>query len=205
MPVGGTMTIYIATGNAHKLDEIRPALPGVDVRLPSDAGVDFDYEETADDFIGNSVGKALTLWRAVGAPVLADDSGLCVDALGGRPGVLSARYGSPDGVTPLGAAERNARLLGEMRGLSDRSCRFVCCMTLVLSRDRFFVIQEACEGVLLEEPRGSGGFGYDPLVLLPELGRSVAELSVEEKNRVSHRGRALVRVSSLLGSLVAAP
>nr|HPM74017.1 non-canonical purine NTP pyrophosphatase [Spirochaetales bacterium] len=79
------------------------------------------------------------------------------------------------------------------------------CMTLVLSRDRFFVIQEACEGVLLEEPRGSGGFGYDPLVLLPELGRSVAELSVEEKNRVSHRGRALVRVSSLLGSLVAAP
>lgn len=199
------MTIYIATGNAHKLDEIRPALPGVDIRLPSDAGVDFDYEETAEDFVGNSIGKAMALWSAVGAPVLADDSGLCVDALGGRPGVLSARYGSPDGVTPLGAAERNRLLLGEMRGRRDRSCRFVCCMTLVLSRDRFFVVQETCEGVLLDEPRGSGGFGYDPVVLLPELGRSVAELSAEEKNRVSHRGRALSRVAALLGGLGPAP
>jgi XTP/dITP diphosphohydrolase len=180
-------------------------LQGIDIRLPSDAGVGFDYEETASDFVGNSIGKAMALWRVVGAPVLADDSGLCVDALGGRPGVLSARYGSPDGVTPLGAAERNGLLLGEMRGRSDRACRFVCCMTLVLSRDRFFVIQETCEGMLLDEPRGSGGFGYDPVVLLPELGRSVAELSTEEKNRVSHRGRALARVSSLLGSLASAP
>ncbi|MCP5452757.1 MAG: non-canonical purine NTP pyrophosphatase [Spirochaetaceae bacterium] len=195
------MTIYIATGNAHKLDEIRPALPGVDIRLPSDAGVDFDYEETAADFVGNSIGKAMALWNAVGSPVLADDSGLCVDALGGRPGVLSARYGSPDGVTPLSAAERNRLLLGEMSGRRDRSCRFVCCMTLVLSRDRFFVVQETCEGVLLDGPRGSGGFGYDPVVLLPELGRSVAELSAEEKNRVSHRGRALSRIAALLDGL----
>ncbi len=195
------MIIYVATNNAHKLDEIRPAMPGIEFRVPADAGVEFDFPEDADTFIGNSTGKALALWRLVRAPVLADDSGLCVDALGGRPGVLSARYGSRDGSTPLGATERNALLLEEMSGKTDRACRFVCCMSLVLSPDRIFVAQETCEGVLLEEPRGSGGFGYDPVVFLPALGCSVAELSTERKNRVSHRGRALVRMAAILDSL----
>jgi len=195
------MIIYVATNNAHKLDEIRPAMPGIEFRVPGDAGVEFDFPEDADTFVGNSTGKALALWRLVRAPVLADDSGLCVDALGGRPGVLSARYGSKDGYTPLGAPERNALLLEEMRGVADRSCRFVCCMSLVLSPDRVFVAQETCEGVLLEEPRGSGGFGYDPVVFLPALGCSVAELSAERKNGVSHRGRALRRMAAILDSL----
>jgi XTP/dITP diphosphohydrolase len=115
--------------------------------------------------------------------------------------VLSARYGSTDGSTPLAAPERNALLLEEMRGVADRACRFVCCMSLVLSPDRIFVVQETCEGLLLEAPRGSGGFGYDPLVYLPELGCSVAELSTEQKNRVSHRGRALSRMAAIIDSL----
>ncbi|MBU0928934.1 MAG: non-canonical purine NTP pyrophosphatase [Spirochaetes bacterium] len=195
------MILYMATNNAHKLDEIRLAMPGVDIRIPSDAGIDFDFPENEDSFLGNSTGKALALWRLVRAPVLADDSGLCVDALGGRPGVLSARYGSLDGVTPLGAVERNDLLLSEMAGVGERSCRFVCCMSLVMSPDRIFVAQETCEGELLKAPRGSGGFGYDPVVFLPGLGKSVAELGAREKNAVSHRGRAIARMAAVIDSL----
>ncbi len=199
------MIIYVASNNAHKLEEIRLALPGHDIRKPADAGIQFDFPEDADTFIGNSTGKALALWRLLGQPVLADDSGLCVDALGGRPGVLSARYGSKDGSSPLESPERNELLLQEMLGQKNRACRFVCCMSLVISADRLFVAQETCEGVLLESPRGSGGFGYDPLVYLPALGRSVAELTALEKNRVSHRGRAIVRISALMASIASAP
>jgi len=199
------MTIYLATNNNHKLEEVRLAMPGYDIRKPADAGIAFDFPEDADTFMGNSSGKALALWRLLGVPVLADDSGLCVDALGGRPGVLSARYGSRDGASPLESSERNALLLKEMQSQKERSCRFVCCMSLVISADRLFISQETCEGILLHAPRGEGGFGYDPLVFLPSLGRSVAELTAIEKNRVSHRGRAITRISAFLASLEANP
>ena len=96
-------------------------------------------------------------------------------------------------------------MLQEMEGKAGRACRFVCCMSLVLSLNRLFVVQETCEGVLLKAPRGVGGFGYDPVVYLPELGKTVAELSMEEKNSVSHRGRAIVRMSSIIASLAALP
>lgn len=199
------MTLFLASNNAHKLEEIRHSLPGFSIKIPSDEGIDFDFIENADSFMGNSMGKALALWRILDAPVIADDSGLCVDALGGRPGVLSARYGAADGVTPVSSPERNTLLLKEMEGQALRTCRFVCCMSLVLSADRVFVVQETCEGVLLEAPEGSGGFGYDPVVYLPELGKTVAELSIEEKNRVSHRGRAIKRMSSIIANLAALP
>lgn len=195
------MLLYMATNNQHKLDEIRLALPSLELLTPRDAGMDFDFPEDADTFRENSTGKALALWRLLRKPVLADDSGLCIDALGGRPGVLSARFGSPDGTTPLDPSARNELLLNEMRGIADRTCRFVCSMSLVLSSDRIYVVQETCEGVLLEEPKGRGGFGYDPVVYLPELGCSVAELSAEDKNRVSHRGRATARMAALLENL----
>lgn len=195
------MVIYLASNNAHKLEEIRSTLAGVDVRTPKDAGLDFDFPEDEMSFLGNSLGKAMALWHLVGAPVLADDSGLCVDALGGRPGVLSARYGSIDGTTPLETAVRNTMLLKEVSGCTDRSCRFVCCMSLVLSPDRVMTVQETCEGVLLEAARGNGGFGYDPVVFIPSLGRSMAELSMKEKNRISHRGRALAKMAVLIASI----
>lgn len=195
------MILYVASNNIHKLEEIRSAMPRFDIRSPIDAGIDFDFPEDADSFIGNSTGKALALWKLLGAPVLADDSGLCVDALGGRPGVLSARYGSPDGTLTLASEDRNLLLLKEMQGKKDRTCRFVCALSLVLSADRIFVVQETCEGVLLDTQRGVGGFGYDPVVYLPGLGRSVAELSSEEKNRVSHRGRAIKRMTALVDAL----
>ncbi|OHD80204.1 MAG: non-canonical purine NTP pyrophosphatase [Spirochaetes bacterium RIFOXYC1_FULL_54_7] len=196
------MTIFLASGNTHKLEEIHGVLPGVKVLTPADAGLIFDFEETGHTFLDNSMGKAIALWRQVGLPTLADDSGLCVDSLGGRPGVLSARYGSEEGSPLLESPKRNSRLLGEMSGMVNRSCRFVCCLSLVLGPDRAFSIQETCEGLLLEVPRGSGGFGYDPVVYLPELGKSVAELTPAEKNLVSHRGKALRRLRAIIADLL---
>jgi XTP/dITP diphosphohydrolase len=186
----------------HKLNEIRGVLPGVRILVPADAGLDFDFDETGQTFLDNSMGKAMALWEQLGQPTLADDSGLCVDSLLGRPGVLSARYGSRDGGPVLESGERNALLLKEMQGRVNRSCRFVCCLSLVLGPDRAFTIQETCEGQLLDAPRGEGGFGYDPLVYLPELGKSVAELSPAEKNLVSHRGKALKRLGALIADLL---
>jgi XTP/dITP diphosphohydrolase len=198
------MDLYIATNNAHKVSELTALFPGIRIRTPADANIRFDYEEVEDSFLGNSLGKARALHALVGAPVLADDSGLCVDALGGEPGVRSARYGSPDnGETKLSTPERNGLLLAAMAGKSDRRCRFVCAMSLVLSLDRFFLVQETCEGLLLDAPKGMGGFGYDPIFLLPDLGLSMAELSPEQKNSLSHRGRASARMRSILGSLEA--
>jgi XTP/dITP diphosphohydrolase len=196
------MTLFLASGNVHKLEEIKGVLPGIKVRFPADEGLDFDFDETGQTFLDNSMGKAMALWHQLGQPVLADDSGLCVDSLDGRPGVLSARYGSLDGGPVLESGLRNELLLQEMRGKADRSCRFVCCLSLVLGPDRAFSIQETCEGQLLEAPRGEGGFGYDPVVYLPELGKSVAELSPAEKNLVSHRGKALQRLRALIADLL---
>jgi len=199
------MDIYLASNNAHKARELEALFPGVRFRLPSDAGLDFDPEEDGPDYLSNALIKARALHALVRAPVLADDSGLAVDALGGAPGVRSARYGQEPGGPLLSAENRNAFLLARMEGVAERSCRFVCCLALMLSAERVFTAQETCEGVLLEAPRGSGGFGYDPVVWLPESGRSVAELSEAEKARVSHRGRAARRLSAILSDLNVAP
>jgi XTP/dITP diphosphohydrolase len=200
------MELFVATGNAHKLVELGPALPGHTLRIPSDAGIEgFEVEEGGSTYLENAVTKAEALFRVVGKPSLADDSGLSVRALGGAPGILSARYGSVDGKRKLEAAERNAFLLANMASKEDRSCAFVCCLVLILSEERVFAIQETCPGELLRKPMGAGGFGYDPVVFLPELGKSVAELSVEEKNRLSHRGRACARMAALLAELEAKP
>jgi XTP/dITP diphosphohydrolase len=201
------MEIYVATGNAHKLVELTPALPGHSLKTPAEAGFPgFDVEEDGAEFIDNAFKKARALFRLTGGPSLADDSGLAVHALGGGPGVQSARYGSPDGgATRLAAAERNAFLLDRMKGEEDRDCAFVCCLVLVLSEERLFAVQETCPGLLLRSPRGAGGFGYDPIVYLPGLGKTVAELSVEEKNALSHRGRACARMAVILKDLESKP
>lgn len=200
------MQIYVATNNRHKVRELKELFPGVHLRTPAEAGISFDHEEVEETFLGNSLGKARALYSRVRSPVLADDSGLCVDALDGAPGVRSARYGSPDdGRTALSAEDKNALLLREMYGRPDRRCRFVCVMTLVVSEHRFISVQETCEGLLLDAPRGAEGFGYDPIFLLPEEGISMAELTLERKNRLSHRGRAAARMRSVLDSLASVP
>jgi XTP/dITP diphosphohydrolase len=200
------MELIVATGNAHKLVELGPALPGHRLFSPADLGIEgFEVEEDGERYVDNALKKARALYGLCGRPSLADDSGLSVRALGGEPGVRSARYGSEDGRAKLGADERNAFLLRKMEGIEDRACAFVCCLVLMLDPERFLVAQETCPGQLLREPRGTGGFGYDPIVFLPALGKSVAELTLEEKNRLSHRGRACARMAALLADLEARP
>jgi len=203
------MNIWFATGNAHKKAELSAILKthGVDCRLliPKDAGLDFDPEETGASFHENALLKANELYALLykarpalfspGDPVIADDSGICVDALDGRPGIYSARYAGKEresGVKKLEAGERNTLLLEELGNAPDRRARFVCAMVLMYTPNRFFIAQETMEGEIvksLEHAKGAGGFGYDPILFIPELRRTVAELSEEEKNTISHRGK----------------
>jgi XTP/dITP diphosphohydrolase len=203
------MLVWFASGNSHKKQELTAILagelPGIEVRIPSEAGISFDPQETGSGFAENALIKARELRRLTAgsgspAPVIADDSGLCVDALEGRPGIYSARYGSQGG-KKLRDGERNALLLKELGGSPRREARFVCAMVLLYSPDRFFLVQETCEGEIVQDinaARGGGGFGYDPILYIPVLGCTMAELSEEEKNRISHRGKAGRAISSLL-------
>lgn len=195
------MDIYVATNNMHKVEELSAILKGCTLLLPGEAGIDFHHEETGDTYLDNALGKARALYRELGRPVLADDSGLSVPALGGEPGVYSARYGSAPGSPPLETAERNRCLLSRMEGITDRRAFFVCCMVLMLDEYRVFTVQETFSGTISAAPSGTGGFGYDPLFYLASRGKSVAELSEEEKNRISHRGRAGRRIASIIETL----
>ena len=200
------MELIVASGHAHKVIELGPALPGHILRTPSEVGIEgFEVEEDGSTFLENATKKAMALHRRIGKPSLADDSGLSVRALGGAPGILSARYGSIDGNQKLESSDRNEFLLASMASMKDRSCSFVCCLVVMLSEERIFAVQETCPGELLRKPQGIGGFGYDPIVFLPELGKSVAELTVDEKNRISHRGRACARMAALLADIGARP
>jgi XTP/dITP diphosphohydrolase len=179
---------------------MRSLFPGRALVSPEDAGIGAEAEEDGDSFLDNALKKARALKAFYPGPVLADDSGLCVDALGGGPGLRSARYGS-EGGAKLDPSARNALLLSAMEGFEDRSCRFVCSLALVISEHRFIAVEETMEGILLREPRGEGGFGYDPIVYFPPLGKSVAELSDAEKNLHSHRGKAARRLMSAMEAI----
>jgi XTP/dITP diphosphohydrolase len=209
------MTIWFATGNTHKKQELGAILPGHGIKTPAEGGIDFEPAETGNTFLENALIKARELHRLLGErgrglgpgeAVIADDSGLCVDALGGRPGVFSARYAGKAGGGAggkLGAAERNALLLEELGDEPRRSARFVCAMVLLLGGDRFFVAQETLEGEIVRQGRGAGGFGYDPLLYVPAEGATVAEMPEELKNRLSHRGKAGRVIAAILASLEA--
>ncbi len=191
------MTIWLASGNAHKKKEIAAVFPEHTVKIPKDAGLDFDPDETGSTFSENAMIKAKALFDIVKEPVIADDSGICVEALDGRPGIYSARYGS-EGGKKLTDAERNALLVKELGNNPNRKARFVCAMVLFINPDRFFIVQETLEGELVQSEKGSGGFGYDPILFIPEKGMTVAELSEEEKNQISHRGKAGKLIGEIL-------
>ncbi|AEJ19400.1 RdgB/HAM1 family non-canonical purine NTP pyrophosphatase [Gracilinema caldarium] len=191
------MKLWLATNNEHKKRELEQIFSGHILVTPASAGLVFDPDETGSTFIENTLIKARVLYDLVHEPVIADDSGLCVDALDGRPGVFSARYGSTNG-KKLESWERNALLLKELEHETNRKARFVCSMVALFSHDRFYVVQETLEGEIIRESRGSGGFGYDPILYLPERGCTVAELSEDEKNRISHRGKAGKALAKLL-------
>lgn len=191
--------LYFASSNTHKKTEMqRLVLPGVRIILPSEAGItSFDPVEDGDSFIQNALIKARCLYSIVRAPVLADDSGLAVDALGGRPGIHTSRYGCEDG-RRLTSRQQYMMLLDEMKDRSSRSARFVCAAVLMLSPDRIYVVQETVEGEIAKEPLGENGFGYDPVFIVSGTGLSASQLSDEEKDRLCHRGRAMRRINRLI-------
>jgi XTP/dITP diphosphohydrolase len=195
------MTIVFASGNIHKKGEIDQILSEHTIMLPAEIGIDFEYEETGLTFYENARGKADHLFSLSGKPSLSDDSGLCVAALNGEPGIMSARYGAAKQGQNLSNAERNEFLLSQMKGIANRKAFFVCCMVLVFEEHRFAVVQEILEGEITLTPLGSEGFGYDPLFFLPNLGKTAAQLSTKEKNKISHRGRAAERIAKLIQDL----
>ena len=184
------MKVILASKNQHKLTELSAILSGLgfEIALESEYGLDIDVDETGTTFEENSLLKAEAVMKASGLPVLADDSGLMVDALNGAPGVYSARYGhkSSDG-------ERTEFLLENMKDVPDekRTAKFVCVITCLWPDGRKIVARGECPGVITHEVHGENGFGYDPVFYLPELGMTYAELPSEQKNAISHRARAL--------------
>lgn len=183
------MKAVLASHNQKKIKELRAILAelGIEVLSQAEAGVDLEPEETGTTFEENARIKAQAMVNATGLPALADDSGLEVRALGGEPGVYSARYGGP-GLDDTG---RYQRLLQVMQGQTDRACRFVSVICCVFPDGTELTARGECPGVLAQEPSGTGGFGYDPVFYLPEWGKTMAQLSPEEKNGISHRGNAL--------------
>ncbi|MCL1818325.1 MAG: RdgB/HAM1 family non-canonical purine NTP pyrophosphatase [Spirochaetaceae bacterium] len=197
------MKIVLASGNINKKKEFAAIFREHTLLLPADIGIAFSHEETGATFLENALGKAQTLRRMMKEegteilPVISDDSGISLPALGGEPGVYSARYGQT-GTAELTDNDRNRLLLSRMAGIQDRRAFFVCALVFLDGEYRFFAAQETWEGVLAENPAGAGGFGYDPLLYLPEQGRTVAQLPAEEKNRVSHRAKAAMAVKNLI-------
>ncbi|MBP5464446.1 MAG: non-canonical purine NTP pyrophosphatase [Treponema sp.] len=222
------MKLYLASSNKHKKREMSEIFPEHEIVTPADEGIAFDPEETGETFLENSLIKARARYLLTGQPVIADDSGICVDALGGVPCVWSSRYagpqfhrGRPDG-SKIPQEEQNAMLIGELneaiasgrldlaagkkKGLFKdglRSAHYTCAMVLLTGLNEYAAAVQVMEGTLLEdvkEARGSGGFGYDPIFFLPSYGRTAAELSADEKNAISHRGKAARMLRAMLES-----
>ena len=189
--------LVIATGNPGKVREIKKILEGVYDEICSlkDEGIAVDIVEDADSFLGNAAKKALTISRLVDCDVLADDSGLCVDGLGGRPGVYSARY-SASGTDE----DNNKKLVEECAALDEegRQASYVCAIVLARGGQEIYSCEGKCYGRILLEAHGNGGFGYDPYFYLPEYGQTFGELPAEEKNKISHRALALKKVQEFL-------
>lgn len=184
--------LVLATRNAGKTREILEFLRDfpVEIKNLDDFGPIPSVEEDGTTFDENAYKKASFTAKVLGLPALADDSGLEVEALGGAPGVHSARYAGPDSTD----AENNARLLREMEGMTNRAAAFVCVISIAVPSGVALTYEARCEGLIAEAPGGNKGFGYDPLFYYPPLNRTFAELSAEEKNRVSHRGKALAEL-----------
>ncbi len=191
--------LVVATGNRGKLAEIRDVLAqsGIELVAQTDLGI-ADADETGATFVENALIKARHASRASGLPALGDDSGICVDALGGAPGLISARYAGAHG----DGAANIAKLLGALQGIEDtqRSAHFHCTIVLLTNADdpAPLIAEGRWNGRILHAPRGDNGFGYDPVFFDPALGKGAAELESAVKNRVSHRGQALARLRELI-------
>lgn len=183
------MTFVLASNNKGKLEEMRALLSGLGYRLMSqaEAGFTTETEESGETFYDNALLKATAAMKATGLPAIADDSGLMVEYLGGAPGVHSKRYGGEG----LDDGDRNNLLLKNMENAERREAKFVSSIVCVFPDGGVVSGEGVCHGSILRAPRGTGGFGYDPVFFVASAGKSMAELTTEEKNRVSHRGNAL--------------
>ncbi len=192
------MELLVATRNRNKIREIEALLADTELKVRSYR--DFpgapEVPETGQTFAENATTKAVTLARHTGLLTIADDSGLEVDALDGRPGVMSARYAGPNATD----AENNEKLLGELEGVPEpqRTARFRCAIALATPEGLIGVAEGVCDGRIAAEPRGNEGFGYDPIFVKDDMVKTFAELPLEIKNRVSHRGRALEKALMVL-------
>lgn len=225
------MKIYLASSNLNKKREMQELFPEHKIVTPKDENIFFNPDENGKSFYENSIIKAKSLWNIIHCPVLADDSGICVDILNGKPGIYSARYAGPKHERGLESGEKISQeeqneflieqtnfALEQFSSLSDikkanpeqaflngeRSAHYVCAMVLYMGNDRIFLAQETMEGSLvekLEDARGNGGFGYDPLFYLPEYKKTAAELTAEQKNAISHRGKASRVIKNIVDSL----
>ena len=186
------MKVVLASKNPHKLQEISKITEKFDMELilQSELGIDLDVEENGSTFEENSAIKAKAVMEATGLPALADDSGIMVDALGGEPGIYSARYGFDESLDDRG---RMMLLLKNTEHVPDgqRQAKFVCVITLITPDGKTIQARGEVHGELTREPRGENGFGYDPIFYYPPTGCTTAELPSEQKNEISHRGRAL--------------
>ena len=184
------MKAVLASHNRHKIGELQAILaqkiPGIEIVSLSAAGLEGDIVEDGNSFDENALIKARFAARS-GLIGLGDDSGLCVSALGGAPGIYSARYSGED----ANDAKNNEKLLRELDGKPDRSAKFVCCIACVFPNGQELTVQGETHGEILESASGAGGFGYDPLFYVPQLKKTYAEMSAEDKNAISHRGRAI--------------
>ena len=190
------MKYVLATHNPGKLKEMGAILArfGVEVVSPKDLGLTVDVEETGTTFAENAMLKAKAICAAAQLPAIADDSGLCVDALNGGPGVYSARYGG-EGLDDRG---RYMLLLNSLRGQSTRTAHFTCAIACAFPNGDTLTAEGRCDGTIAYAPMGEGGFGYDPVFFVPELKKTFGQLTAEEKSAISHRGRAL---ESFIGKL----
>jgi XTP/dITP diphosphohydrolase len=197
--------LLIATNNQGKIKELHELLDnmGIDLVTPAQLSLDLDVIEDGHTYAENSTKKAIAFAHATGLISLADDSGLEVDALNGEPGLYSARYGSTNG-EKLSDAARRKYLLSRLQDKPQPwTARFHATIAIAVPDNDVHLAEGICPGEIISEERGSGGFGYDPIFLLPELGKTMAELSMDEKNRLSHRARAVMNARGILQMLFA--
>jgi len=207
--------LLIATNNEGKIKELHELLDdlGIELVTPSQIGLDLDVVEDGVTYAENASKKAIAFAQASGLTSLADDSGLEVDTLNGEPGLYSARYGSTDG-NKLSDADRRKYLLSQLVGKPRLwTARFRAVIAIAIPSDHVtlseakslvqnpIIFEGICEGEIIPEERGTGGFGYDPIFLLPKFGKTMAELGMEEKNRLSHRARAVMKAKGMLKDL----
>ena len=192
------MNFILATTNNHKYEELKALMPNINLTKAENM---IDVDENAPTFLGNALIKAEALYKVLKTPIIADDSGLCVEALDNKPGVKTARYGSDVFNRILESGERNEYLLSNLKDKENRKASFVCTLVAYISPNRIYTVTEEVQGIITYEQHGINGFGYDPVFYLPELKKTMAEIDKSVKGLYSHRGRAAKAMNKLLENI----